>query len=228
MENKHLPIIQEILTGRRLEIVEVAVELLASGGARSLTMRAIADRVGVSEAALYRHFSGKSAIMSAVLDVFEDVASDVLSGALEDSDAGVLDRVGKFFEDRCARFAENPSLAKVMVSEENFQEDPELAERLLQMMRSHRRVIGKIIAEGVESGEIRGDVPEKELFRIIFGALRLLVRQWCLGGFSFDLKGEGKDLWSVLRRMLSPPPMTAGGKSEMRNPKQIQNANESN
>ena len=189
------------MTSRQREITAAAVELISRGGIQSLTIRALAERIGVSEAAIYRHFGSKSEILSAILDSFDKVASDVLDVALV-SEGMALDGIGAFFVDRCARLSKEPDLARVMFAEENFQDDPKLAERVLRIMHSHREAVAGLIARGVASGDIRGDVDSKSLFRIIFGPLRLLIKQWCLSGSAFDLEREGRALWSSIRKLL--------------------------
>ena len=44
---------------RQLEIEQAVLDLIAADGTQGITMTRIAARIGVSEAALYRHFHGK-------------------------------------------------------------------------------------------------------------------------------------------------------------------------
>jgi len=53
---------------RRAEIVAATVAILADEGLHAWTTAELADRVGVSEATLFRHFSSKSEILSAALE----------------------------------------------------------------------------------------------------------------------------------------------------------------
>ncbi len=61
--NEHLPTDQ-----RQRQITEVALDLLANQPVASLSTRQIAERVGVSQPALFRHFANREAILLAVLD----------------------------------------------------------------------------------------------------------------------------------------------------------------
>lgn len=53
---------------RRAEIVAATVSILADEGLHAWTTAALARRVGVSEATLFRHFSSKTEILSAALE----------------------------------------------------------------------------------------------------------------------------------------------------------------
>jgi len=55
------------VTGRKAEILGAATEVFAEKGYDAGSMREIAARVGVSEPALYRHYSGKEAIFLAIM-----------------------------------------------------------------------------------------------------------------------------------------------------------------
>ena len=189
------------MTKRQEEIIEVALELIAGKGMGSLTIRNIAREIGVTEPAIYRHFDSKYAILDAMLDKFTAMSSGVLD-SIGTSGASGMEKIGNFLQDRYRRFAGNPKLAKVMFSEEIFQDDARLAGKVLAIMHSHREVICGYIEESVRAGEIRDDVDPASLFRIIFGPMRLLVKQWCLSGFAFDLVAEGEKLWCVEKKLI--------------------------
>jgi AcrR family transcriptional regulator len=58
----------DIAPGRKGEILAAALTVFGERGYDGGSMREIAARVGVSEAALYRHFSGKEAIFLGLID----------------------------------------------------------------------------------------------------------------------------------------------------------------
>ena len=59
----------DIETGRKAEIIDAAAEVFGEQGYDGGSMREIASRVGVTEPALYRHFSGKEALFLALIRV---------------------------------------------------------------------------------------------------------------------------------------------------------------
>jgi AcrR family transcriptional regulator len=56
-----------LTTERRAQIVSVALDIFEAGGPEALTMRALADRVGIRAASLYRHFADKRAVEVAMI-----------------------------------------------------------------------------------------------------------------------------------------------------------------
>ena len=190
------------LTARQQEIIKVSISLIADKGIQSLTIKNISQAIGISEPAIYRHFQNKFEILMTILNSFELIATDVLHS--EDiKSLNSLDKIEFFLLDRYQRCAKNPKLAKVMFAEENFQDDERLANKVLNIMHSHKAAMHKVISAGQNLGEIRDDIDSISLFRIIFGPMRLLIKQWGLSGCKFNLVQEGKRLWEAEKKMLT-------------------------
>jgi len=56
------------MSDRQDEIVGTALRLISEDGIQELTMKKIATAIGITEPALYRHFTSKFQILSAVVD----------------------------------------------------------------------------------------------------------------------------------------------------------------
>lgn len=53
---------------RSSQLIQEATALIREGGIRALTMRKVAERVGITEASAYRYYPDKSALLAAVID----------------------------------------------------------------------------------------------------------------------------------------------------------------
>lgn len=179
---------------RQEEIIAAALRLLAGGGVRSLTMKRIAEAVGVTEPAVYRHFRNKSEIIKALIGRF-DLAVEIGDGA---GFAPVAD----FIRARVKQVLAAPDLARVLFAEELFMESEEYSRELLAMMHRHKARLEEVLLSGQEAGVIRADVGLEELFRIIMGPVRLLIKQWGMSGGGFDLERKSEELLAALRKLL--------------------------
>ncbi|MCP5044878.1 MAG: TetR/AcrR family transcriptional regulator [bacterium] len=63
---------------RRKQILREAMQCFANLGFRGTTTRVLAERVGISEAALYRYFPSKESLYEAIIDQKMSVAPDLL------------------------------------------------------------------------------------------------------------------------------------------------------
>ena len=188
------------LTPRQEEILHAAVALIAEGGIGRLTIKNLARRVRVTEPAVYRHFAGKGAIVAGVLDLFARGTAAHMA-ALE-AQPPSLEGVLTFIAGRLEDFSERPAFAAVVFAEDHFRGDRRLNERVAAVMNTHRDFFTRYISAAQRAGRIRADLPAPQIFRMVFGAFRLLVKQWRLAPDGGDLRAEGRGLLKALRTVL--------------------------
>ena len=69
----------------KVRLIDAAAALIDAGGARAVTLRAVAQAVGVSHNAPYKHFKDRVAILSAVAEREFHVLEAIFDRALHDS-----------------------------------------------------------------------------------------------------------------------------------------------
>ena len=75
------------LSPRARQIVAAAREILETEGAEALTMRRLADRLGIRAPSLYKHLPNKAALEVALIDAgFEEAAADFDAAANDDAE----------------------------------------------------------------------------------------------------------------------------------------------
>ena len=181
---------------RQNEILDAALHLIAAKGIRNLTIRHLSQAMHVTDAALYYYFQDKLAIIQALVSRFEGDA-DAVEGNLRGWAA-----VEAALIHRTELVLATPDLARVVFAEELFQGDPEVEQILFGMMQRHRKAMLIHFKEAKEAGEIRSDIPDDTLFRMILGPLRLLIKQWGMSHGAFDLRKERQKLLDGLRTVL--------------------------
>jgi len=159
----------------RESIVEAARDLLAEGGLRALSMRAVAGRVGVSATAIYHYFENKEALVRGVVAAGFQRMESYLQNAAGRFAPGSRDRLYAFAE-AYLRFAlENREYFQVLFSLEmerpqSFEESPE---------GSGYRLLLENVARAIESGTIRRADPDLVAFHLwayVHGLVSLLLR----------------------------------------------------
>lgn len=183
-------------TRRQNEIIDAALRLTAAGGLRRLTVKNLSAAIGVTEPAIYRHFRNKAEIVKALIQRFD---SAVPAGGVTG-----ISGVRQFIMGRFAQVAAAPDLARVMFAEELFMDDPEFTGLMLSMRRRHRAALGRALAEAQAAGEIRDGIAPDELFCILLGPVRLLVKQWGMSNGAFDLEQRGGALLETMLSLLRP------------------------
>lgn len=191
-------------TERQKEIIETAIKLIDEGGIQNVTMKQIANRLDITEPAIYRHFASKADILLSMLEQFKFRSKGHLTKA-RSAEVPNLQKVETIFLEHSGQFAERPHMTAVVFSEEAFQDDPRLAEIIFSVMNAAHEGLAEIIAAAQQAGEIRGDIPAAHLAITILGTLRLLVKRWRLSKFGFDLRQESQAVWHSLKTLITSP-----------------------
>jgi AcrR family transcriptional regulator len=74
------------LSPRAREIVDVALDLLEEEGPDGLSMRRLADRIGIRAPSIYKHLLDKRALEAAIISAGFELQADVFEHALEETD----------------------------------------------------------------------------------------------------------------------------------------------
>ena len=189
------------LTERQKEIIKAALNLISEGGLQALTMKNLANSLGITEPALYRHFENKHDILRNVLSFFRNKTEEIFNDAIK-LDSSPIQKIEQVFMRHFEVFSENPAIAVILFSEGIFQLDDRLLEQVKSLMELSRGKLIELIEEGQRGGIIRKDVPSDALALLLMGSLRLQALRWRLELFSFDLKKEGKRLWKSLEKII--------------------------
>ncbi|OQC05792.1 MAG: Fatty acid metabolism regulator protein [Candidatus Cloacimonetes bacterium ADurb.Bin089] len=193
------------LTARQKDILKAAIAIIANQGYEKLTTKNLATKIGVTEAALYRHFKNKRELVTMILGYFERISNDVLQ-EIRDGAYSPLESIRHFVEDRYILFSKYPDLAKVIFSEELFKNDPTFKGQFQCIMHKHKQAVENYILQAQQEGKIRSDLSPTQLFRIIVGSMRFTVTQWNLSDGAFDLKQEGSELIETIMKLIETKP----------------------
>ena len=125
---------------RRIQILQALAEMLEQPGAERVTTAALAERLSVSEAALYRHFASKAQMFEGLIDfieqsIFNLVNQIIEKGELEaDSTHRPGHRQAAQIITMVLQFGErNPGMTRVMVGDALVFESERLILRINQL-----------------------------------------------------------------------------------------------
>lgn len=120
---------------RRVQILQALAMMLEQPGAERITTAALAARLDVSEAALYRHFASKAQMFEGLIEFIEQSVFTLVNQILEreDAAAGAGQRQAARIAAMLVQFAEkNPGMTRVMVGDALVYENERLQQRMNQ------------------------------------------------------------------------------------------------
>jgi AcrR family transcriptional regulator len=189
---------------RQKEIVLAARKLIVKYGSENVTIKKMAQEIGVTEGAIYRHFKSKKDILSFLIDDIEEI----LIGDIEKNYSGEVGSVA--------------SLAKIMTGHINSIEqrrgvtfqviaeiisfgDEELNNKVYAVINNYIAYIKDVLAEGIKNGVIKPDTDIDAVAKLYFGMTQGMVNIWALSKYRFNLEKEYQPLWEVFIKSIKIP-----------------------
>jgi TetR/AcrR family transcriptional regulator len=118
---------------RRIQILQALAEMLENPQGERVTTAALAAKIQVSEAALYRHFASKAQMFDGLIAFIEQTIFGLINQiiAKEENGRQQIQEIGMML---LAFSEKNPGMTRVLLGDSLFQEDARLQERINQVL----------------------------------------------------------------------------------------------
>ena len=141
---------------RRVQILQALATMLEQPGAERITTAALAAKLEVSEAALYRHFASKAQMFEGLIEFIEQTVFFLINQIAEReggaTDAGAGARHAGKIVSMLAQFAEkNPGMTRVMVGDALVFENERLQQRMNQFFDKIETTLKQCLRDGAET-----------------------------------------------------------------------------
>ena len=117
---------------RRLQILQTLAAMLQEPQPEKITTAALAARIGVSEAALYRHFSSKAQMYEGLIEFIEQTLFGLIARVLAESPSPIA-QVEAILGLLLNFAAKNPGMTRVLIGEALVHENERLQKRINQL-----------------------------------------------------------------------------------------------
>lgn len=187
---------------RKAEIVATVLDLADRIGPDRVTTGAVAAAVGVTQAALFRHFPSKAVLWQAVA---EHVA-DRMTAGWEEALAGggtPSDRLRALIGAQLAQIVATPALPMLLFSRELNVDNAGLRAVFRDRLAALRAHLVREIAAGQAAGRLRADLDPADGAALLATLVQGVAIRWALGARDFDLHDEGLRLFTVQMRLLA-------------------------
>lgn len=186
------------ISTRQMEIIDAAGKILTNAGVSGLTIKNLAKEMHFSEAALYRHFTGKEEIIIAMLDFLAESMDQRYTDTLVNENSPI-DKFKTIFQNQFSFFTENPHFVVAVFSDGLMEESLGINRSIQNIMQVKMKHLMPIILEGQQKSDFTNAVSTEELIHIVMGTFRLLMFKWRMSDFTFDIQQQGgKMIESVL------------------------------
>ncbi len=133
-------------TARQEELLDLALEIARESGLSGLTVRRLAERAGFSEAALYRHYPSKEALLLALMARMEERFLSIIEAIAGDTRRPAAERLRQVVRTHVRAVIEIDGLPVLLVAEAAASEHAALRARLQRTLRRYLGVLEKLVA----------------------------------------------------------------------------------
>ncbi len=190
-----------ILTNRQTQIINASIEIIHLEGIQGFTIKNLSHAIGVTEAAIYRHFKSKNEILCAVLDKFIKKLKKNIS-EISNVNGSSIKKIETIFIKLSTIFTKKPAYVSVIFAEEIFKNHKSLSIKVGKILKLNNEAFDNIIQNGQNNLEIIDGVCSHDLTLMIMGSFRLNVKNWKMKDFSFDLVKSTEDLFKSIEFLI--------------------------
>ncbi len=187
---------------RQQQIIDVAGAMIFKYGSEHLTVRRIASEVGISEAAIYRHFKSKKSILSFLLSHIEECLLRDISPESAGTKPLTLDTIEKIIRTHFSKIGMRKGISFQVIAEIISLGDRKLNKQASQTINKYISRLKELLAEGVRNGFVRQDVDLEASAMLLFTLIQGLVNIWALSEDSFNLIDKFTSLWKIYREVI--------------------------
>ncbi len=184
---------------RRAVTVEAVIELTAEQNPGDITTAAIAQRMNLTQGALFRHFPSKDAIWQAVMEWVAERLLQRVDRAIQGVDSP-LQALEAVFMTHIEFVVAHPGVPRLLFGELQRAEDTPAKRMARSLIGSYRQRLSALIDAGKVRGEVAPDVDTAAAVVAFIGSIQGLVMQSLLSGKAGKMRADAPGAFSIYRR----------------------------
>jgi TetR/AcrR family transcriptional regulator len=182
---------------RKHQILQILAQMLEDPAGERVTTAALAARLEVSEAALYRHFRGKAQMFEGLIEFIEQTVFALVNRITSEEKSGVR-QLEAVIGVLLAFAQKNRGMTRVLIGDALVNEDAQLQARINQLHDRLEAVLKQALRFGVTQKEIAADVDVTAHANVLMSFVTGRWHQYAKSGF----KRDPVDLWAKQWRLL--------------------------
>lgn len=184
---------------RRAVTVEAVIELTAEQNPGDITTAAIAQRMNLTQGALFRHFPSKDAIWQAVMEWVAERLLQRVDRAIQGADSP-LQALEAAFMTHIEFVVAHPGVPRLLFSELQRAEDTPAKRMARTLIGGYRERLSGLIDVGKARGEVAPDIDTAAAVIAFIGSIQGLVMQSLLSGKAGQMRADAPGAFAIYRR----------------------------
>jgi TetR/AcrR family transcriptional regulator len=193
---------------RRAALVAAALKLAAERSPAAVTTADLAQAVGITQGAVFRHFESKEAIWLAVLDFVQQELLARLHAAASAHEQP-LAALRAVFTAHVDFVVEHPGVPRVVFQELQHPEDTPLKARVRALMQGYRALISGLLQQAQAAKLLAPGVDLQAAAVLLLGSVQGLVMQSLISGKVEAMRALAPAVFDLFQQATAAPPVSA-------------------
>ena len=186
---------------RRLQTVETLIDLAADQNPNAITTQALADEMGLTQGAIFRHFPTKQAIFSGVMDWVAGRLMKRIDKAMA-SETKAVDKLKAIFLAHIAFVSKHPGIPRILFGELQHDKDSLPKQMVQKLIGQYAKKLRLVMQSGQESGEFKHELDIEAAAILFIGSIQGLVMQSMLASDPQYMVAQAESVFAVYKRAL--------------------------
>src|SRR5687768_1228637 len=182
---------------RKTQILQTLAHMLENPASEKVTTAALAKRLDVSEAALYRHFRGKAQMFEGLIEFIEQTVFALINKITSEEKSG-LRQVEAIVGVLLGFAQKNRGMTRVLIGDALVNEDERLQARINQLHDRLEAALKQALRFGVTQKEIAGEVDVSVQANALMSYVTGRWHQYAKSGFKRDPVESWNKQWRQL------------------------------
>lgn len=182
---------------RRQQIVDIIRTIISSKGIEHVTISEIAEEIGTTKGAIYRHFKSKRDILSLLIDNIEETLMETIANAMTDENP--IQNLKNILLAQLTLAKNRRKTSFVVIMGAMQFGDPIIRKKILQLIQKYLRKIEGLLLSGIKLGLIKENINPKMSAMVFMGLIQSTITVWSYKSFNFVPKKIHEQLWSIYR-----------------------------
>ena len=182
---------------RKLQILQTVAHMLEQPRSEKVTTAALAAKLDISEAALYRHFASKAQMFEGLIEFIEQTLFGLMNKISAEESSG-MKQVEAMLAMLLGFAQKNRGMTRVLIGDALVNEDERLQLRINQLFDRLETTLKQSLRIAVSQNELAGDDDVGARANLLLCYVTGRWQQFGKGGFTRDPMAQWAQQWPLL------------------------------
>ena len=170
---------QQKFTKRQKDILSAALNIIATEGTKGLTLKKVSNYVGITDAAIYKHFKNKRHLILCLYDYIRSIIISTISPIVVQKNSA-KERISILIDTVIEYLIAHKGVNLILLAESIYHNDEELREAMLSIFQGVGTLIKTLLLAGIATKEFKEELDPDMTTICLIGMIQATLTRYML------------------------------------------------